>query len=383
MKKTLLLISTLIISLSVDAQVQHNVFNIRNYNRSLALELKQHQAAAIVSDEYGKLISYSNPANTAAKYLHHGQEYDSDLDLYFYPSRIYSILSARFFQTDPKSQHASPYSFLGGDPVNRIDETGNADKPLVLHHSEYSMPDEKDIGFIDIQNQVGDAYYVSLGDFLTGNVPDLPEFNGTVFIDSHMATEEGGSLTTERGASKKSFKTPRKFEKATKIAGTDEYTAGIKAKDLGKQLRSFADSRNLTIKNIVAGGCEGSTAAETIGKSFMGKATKIPGKRSFKTVGLKQRNMSMFFGEKAIESQGIKGFNEETRLYVQEKGYKPMHFTVDYEGEERFESVKQLSPNHFIHPSPYANGEELEDLVRNGRVPRSLESHFQDFEFKY
>ncbi len=384
MKKTLLLISTLIISLSVDAQVQHNVFNIRNYNRSLALELKQHQAAAIVSDEYGKLISYSNPANTAAKYLHHGQEYDKDLDLYFYPSRIYSILSARFFQTDPKSQYASPYSFLGGDPVNRIDETGNAGKPLVLHHSEHKLPDGKDFGFVDIQSQVGDAYYVPLADFLNGEVPDLPEFNGTVFIDAHMGTSNGGIVEVERDDLRARFKTPREYKVARKLPGTEEYAVTIKAEDLGRELRDFADIRKLEIKNILAGGCEGSAAAESIGNGFVERSSNISTKRFLKTSGLKRDRIALPVGEKFLADEGVQGLKNETRFYVHKKGNIPDYDVTNYKGELKFNALLNTSKaDGQFEEVPYADGDELKDMVVNGRIPESVDGHFSQFKFEY
>ena len=152
MKKTLLILISFVISIQLNAQIAYNTFNIRNYNRSLAVAINQNQTVKVISDEFGKVISIRNLANADLKYLHHGQEYDSELGLYFYPSRIYSTLSRRFLQTDPMSQYATPYSFLGGDPINKIDETGNADKPLFLHFTNREMPDGKEYSLLDMQS---------------------------------------------------------------------------------------------------------------------------------------------------------------------------------------------------------------------------------------
>ncbi len=384
MKKTLLLIIAFIISLSVDVQGEYNTFNIRNYNRSLAVAINQNQTAKLISDEFGKVISISNPANANLKYLYHGQEYDKQLGLYFYPSRIYSALSGRFFQTDPMSQYASPYSFLGGDPVNQIDETGNAGKPLILHNSDYLMPDGKEIWLHDMQSQIKDAYYVPLADFLNGEIADLPEFNGNVFINSHMGAESGGAIRTESGGKMTKFKTP-KLKKVNRITGKNEYAARVEGKELGRELRDFSDTRNLEIKSILVGGCEGETAAKEIGSGFTERASGLTGRRSITTAGLKRDRLSLIMGEKTIEEKGINGLKGELRYHVRKNGIP--------NGADIFEDVTPPQFDCLVHyPNglsnekeeiPYANKAETRDMVVNGRVPASLESDFSSYKFQY
>ncbi len=318
MKKILLVIIGFLININVDAQSEHNTFNIRNYNRSLAVAINQNQTAKLISDEFGKVISISNPANANLKYFHHGQEYDKQLGLYFYPSRIYSALSGRFFQTDPMSQYASPYSFLGGDPVNKIDETGNVGKSLFLHNSDYRMAYGKQPSTIDMETAVNDAYYVPLADFLNGEVPDLPEFNGNVLVSSHMGRKSGGVIAVEEDYTSAKFKTPHKFRVDYKPS---EETVGvqIKGQDLGRQLREFADSRNLQVKSIVAEGCEGELASINMGIGFVEQRSGLAEKQFLKVAGLKSNIMAMPMGK----SSAYYHYNylmDETRLFVHTKG---------------------------------------------------------------
>ena len=62
-----------------------------------------------------------------------GEQYDSDLGLYYLRARYYNSLTGRFLSrdpdagvtTNPKTLHK--YVYVGGDPVNAIDPTGNSE----------------------------------------------------------------------------------------------------------------------------------------------------------------------------------------------------------------------------------------------------------------
>jgi RHS repeat-associated protein len=64
--------------------------------------------------------------------LYRGEQYDSDLGLYYLRARYYNPLTGRFMSRDPKdSQFADPkslhkYLYADGDPINGIDPTGSA-----------------------------------------------------------------------------------------------------------------------------------------------------------------------------------------------------------------------------------------------------------------
>ncbi len=60
----------------------------------------------------------------ATPYLYTGQQYDPETELYNYGARLYDTDLARFYATDPAAQYASPYVYVGNDPVNMNDPTG-------------------------------------------------------------------------------------------------------------------------------------------------------------------------------------------------------------------------------------------------------------------
>ena len=88
---------------------------------------------AIVTDNYnydafGNLLS--SPGPTPNNYLYRGEQFDSDLGLYYLRARYYNPQTGRFLSrdpeegvpTDPKTLHK--YLYAGGDPVNLKDPTG-------------------------------------------------------------------------------------------------------------------------------------------------------------------------------------------------------------------------------------------------------------------
>ena len=91
---------------------------------------------AIVTDKYnydafGNLLS--SPGPTPNNYLYRGEQFDSDLGLYYLRARYYNPATGRFMSRDllggktfaPKSLHK--YLYASGDPVNRIDPRGRID----------------------------------------------------------------------------------------------------------------------------------------------------------------------------------------------------------------------------------------------------------------
>jgi RHS repeat-associated protein len=92
--------------------------------------------AGAVTDTY-EYDAFGNKINqtgtTPNNYLYRGEQYDSDLGLYYLRARYYNPSTGRFLSrdpldgdpTDPQSLHK--YLYAGGDPVNRIDPSGRAD----------------------------------------------------------------------------------------------------------------------------------------------------------------------------------------------------------------------------------------------------------------
>jgi RHS repeat-associated protein len=73
-------------------------------------------------DAFGNKIN--STGTTPNNYLYRGEQYDSDLGLYYLRARYYNPNTGRFLSRDP-SLHK--YLYAGGDPVNRIDPSGRAD----------------------------------------------------------------------------------------------------------------------------------------------------------------------------------------------------------------------------------------------------------------
>jgi RHS repeat-associated protein len=57
-------------------------------------------------------------------YLFTGQEYDPELGCYNYKARLYDPSMGRFHSPDPAGEWFSPYSYVGGNPISRIDPSG-------------------------------------------------------------------------------------------------------------------------------------------------------------------------------------------------------------------------------------------------------------------
>jgi RHS repeat-associated protein len=85
-------------------------------------------------DAFGN--SFAKTGSTPNNYLYRGEQYDSDLGLYYLRARYYNPGTGRFMSrdpedgidTDPKTLHK--YNYAGGDPVNAIDPTGRATIPF-------------------------------------------------------------------------------------------------------------------------------------------------------------------------------------------------------------------------------------------------------------
>jgi RHS repeat-associated protein len=79
-------------------------------------------------DAFGNLLN--STGTTPNNYRYSGEQYDSDLSLYYLRARYYNPVTARFLSrdpengifTDPKTLHK--YVYAGGDPVNFKDPTG-------------------------------------------------------------------------------------------------------------------------------------------------------------------------------------------------------------------------------------------------------------------
>jgi RHS repeat-associated protein len=89
-----------------------------------------------VTDTYD-YDAWGNAGNTTGStpnlYLYRGEQFDTDLALYYLRARYFNPLSGRFLSRDPESGHpyAPPtlekYTYAADDSVNRIDPSGRAE----------------------------------------------------------------------------------------------------------------------------------------------------------------------------------------------------------------------------------------------------------------
>jgi RHS repeat-associated protein len=79
-------------------------------------------------DAFGN--SFTVSGSTPNEMIYRGEQYDSDLGLYYLRARYYNPITGRFMSRDPlDGYHFNPktlhkYLYAGGDPVNAVDPTG-------------------------------------------------------------------------------------------------------------------------------------------------------------------------------------------------------------------------------------------------------------------
>jgi RHS repeat-associated protein len=81
-------------------------------------------------DAFGNKIN--STGTTPNNYLYRGEQFDSDLGLYYLRARYYNPIAGRFMSRDPEEHspmdpnQLHKYLYVGGDPVNWWDPTGRA-----------------------------------------------------------------------------------------------------------------------------------------------------------------------------------------------------------------------------------------------------------------
>ncbi|MCK6601863.1 MAG: TIGR02594 family protein [Bacteroidetes bacterium] len=89
------------------------------YNGQTGATVGVYEYAAFGEVLYSKLVG---TAQTDFTYT--GQEWDADLGLMNYKARLYDPQTRRFLSPDPLNQYASPYIYVGNNPISLVDPSG-------------------------------------------------------------------------------------------------------------------------------------------------------------------------------------------------------------------------------------------------------------------
>lgn len=359
------------------AQQRSDFFSINDFRMSSLIIFSNDNQESRVIDDYGGLIVQVNSTFNQC-YLFQGQEYDSDLGLYFFPSRIYSSESVRFFQPDPKSQYFSPYLFVGADPINTVDRDGNEGKPLILYHEDHLHNGILMDAAEDLKSATPDAYHYPLSKFTNGELGKLEDWNGRVMIWSHNGVMEGFEFSQERAASREMLKANPKYALISDDVVGGGWQSTVSAKRMGRLLRKYSDLYGKDVKSVMVTGCQGGIAAKRMKESFVNSGGPNQGRR-VDFMGPKEGNMTVMAGSKlSTHYDGVDYPLHETRFYLEDadKKYSPI-FKTNHEGKKVFHDIGLMDEGgaHYT-PADYANRYQI-PYMANGRIPAQMESNFE------
>lgn len=129
---------------------------------------------------YGDLMRAGTGAGTDYRYT--GQEFDSTTGLYNYKARLFDTNLRRFMATDPAAQYASPYNYVGNNPVNRVDPSG-----------EFAFATPMALGFIaaglmnSYENWDDPSWSNHACYFLAGGISGMPSYLFPFYVGGFAA----------------------------------------------------------------------------------------------------------------------------------------------------------------------------------------------------
>jgi len=101
-----------------------------------------------------------------------GQQFDAASGLYNDHARLYDPELARFLAPDPAGQGASPYAYVGNDPVNAIDPSGAWLARVVKVLKKYFLLDDQDILRFTVNDSENGGHNLASGlKVLSKNMP--------------------------------------------------------------------------------------------------------------------------------------------------------------------------------------------------------------------
>lgn len=354
----------------------------RNYQNSLILHDDEFERKSFSNyNSYGK----ESKNSTSFSYTYQSQEYERQLGVYLFPSRVYSFINMRFIQPDPKSQHHSDYLYCKSDPINYIDVDGNANKPLILYGENLSGNPAEEAAFNDLKHEVKDAYYCSLRDFATGRVGDVSEWNGKIFIKSHTGTIRGKEILVQESNELSLLKRSEGIlNPVSRAEFINTYVVDLDAKALGQHLRRFSEHSGIPLRKVVVEGCEGSYAAEQIAKGYTEVGANIKWGKTLKVKGLKSEHYALIKGKESVERElpSVRPLSR-TRFYVKHfMDQDVTRISKIKDGSMKFSRFSGIRPNGKARKYSFMEGEEIDKFV-NGRIPRRMKKFYKTFKVSY
>lgn len=348
---------------------------LHSFQYSVSLEISSVGHSSFVYGDYGTLQRSETLANPkSSNWGFQSQNFDSNLNLYFYSSRVYSSVDKRFNTPDPKSQYHSSYLFVGADPVNTIDYDGNAGKPLFLYQEEFNKPKGEGLSKMmdNVKGVYGDgAHYVPLSKFLNGEIEDLPEWNGDVFIMAHMGTDAQYPINVESSDKLQKMKTELKhgeyvYAEEAAEQEADLFAVFLNGEYLGAKLKTFSEDMDRPLNCVTLGGCEGEFAAGAVQRGF----ENLPSRK--------------FHGH-VVKASGV------------QTGYQPVYSGVrsgHAEMQMRFKRLPQVPFREWSYPIfterkgpgfyPTMRGnEQFRNYVETGSVSERFKNFFTTFKMAY
>jgi RHS repeat-associated protein len=165
--------------------------------------------AGAVTDTY-EYDAFGNKINqtgtTPNNYLYRGEQYDSDLGLYYLRARYYNPATGRFLSRDPEDGYTNDpaslhkYLYANGDPVNLADPTGRAGEAVVKPYTPGALEYGLLIGLISLQAAKSlPQLSGGINDLWYSNTLNLIGYMFATKRDVKQARDAGKQVGRERG----------------------------------------------------------------------------------------------------------------------------------------------------------------------------------------
>jgi RHS repeat-associated protein len=162
-------------------------------------------SAGIVTDEY-EYDAYGNSftkvGTTPNNYLYRGEQYDSDLGLYYLRARYYNPGTGRFMSRDPLSgldwdpKTLHKYLYVWGNPVNYVDPRGRTALFEYAIRSNAAVPEAK---LVSIYGCVADATLTAVSLIINPTITTSTVLGGGAAIIGCVTLAPGLSELAEEG----------------------------------------------------------------------------------------------------------------------------------------------------------------------------------------